>query len=219
MNIITHRYFSLVATLFICLLALLSSLLLSYDFLFRFVDEGGFIETLTLFFYFIAALFVLFYPRTTIALTSRVATAILIMAMLAREADLHKVLGMSMLKISFWLTNKSSITDKMLAAIILLVLLFSLYTLVRRAGKTWLVDLRQGRTYAITLGIFFTVLVISKMIDRSVNMIYEMTGWMAPTWLIAIQLPQEEYLECLLPLLIIITIIQYDYSKKLSKTS
>lgn len=217
MNLITHRYFSLAITLFTCALALLSSFILNYDFLFQFVDEGGFIETLTLVFYFIAAVFALFYPCTTIKLTSRLATAILMLAMLAREADLHKILGMSMLKIKFWLTNESTISDKIIAAIILLFLAVSLYILVRRAGKTWLIDLKQGKNYAITLFIFFAVLVISKIIDRSVNMIYEITNWLAPTWVIAIQLPQEEYLECLLPLLIMVVIVQFDNNKKLHR--
>lgn len=216
MNLINHRYFSLAITLITCVLALLSSLTLNYDFLFQFVDEGGFIETLTVVFYFIAALFALFYPQKTIRLDSRIAIAILMLAMLAREADLHKILGMSMLKIKFWLTGESSISDKILAAIILLFLAFSLYILIRRSAKTWLLDLKLGKTYAVTLFIFFAVLVISKIIDRSVNMIYEITNWMAPIWVVAIQLPQEEYLECLLPLLIIVAITQYDNSKKLS---
>ncbi|WP_392552285.1 hypothetical protein RHO14_12710 [Orbus wheelerorum] len=216
MNLINQRYFSLLITLLTCLLALLSSLALDYDFLFRFVDEGGFIETLTLAFYLIAALFVLCYPRTTIKLTSRIAIAILMLAMLAREADLHKVFGMSMLKIKFWLTAESTISDKFCAALILIFLIFSLYTLIRHSTKNYLIDLKHGQYYAVTILIFFIVLIVSKIIDRSVNMIYEMTSWLAPTWVIALQLPQEEYLECLLPLLIIIAIMQYDHSKKIS---
>lgn len=214
MNVITHRYFSLAITLLTCLLALCSSLMLNYDFLFRFVDEGGFVETLTLVFYAIAALFALIYPHTTIKLTSRIAITILMLAMLAREADLHKIFGMSMLKIKFWLTTESTITDKTFAALILLFIAFALYTLIRHSVRSCLIGLKQGKQYLITLAIFFIVLVVSKIIDRSVNMIYEMTGWQAPTWIIALQLPQEEYLECLLPLLIIVAIAQFDHDKK-----
>lgn len=215
MTLITHRYFSLCLILLACCLALLSSVLLDYDFLLRFVDEGGFIETLTLFFYAIAAVFALCYGRKTIRLTSRVAIAILMIAMLAREADLHKVFGMSMLKIKFWLTTESTFTAKLAAILIILFLAFALYILIRNAGKQWLSDSKHGLAYAITLWLFLAVLVISKIIDRSVNMIDEMTNWMAPTWVVAIQLPQEEYLECLLPLLIIVAIIQYNHNKNI----
>lgn len=215
MNLLSHRYFSLSITLLTSLLALLSSFLLDYDVLFRFVDEGGFIETLTLLFYLVAALFALCYPLKIIRLPSRIAIAILMLAMLAREADLHKIFGMSMLKIKFWLTDQSTVSHKILAALILLFLIFALYTLIRHSAKRWLSDLKQGQNYAVTLFIFFIVLIVSKLIDRSVNMVYEITGWMAPTWLIAIQLPQEEYLECLLPLLIIVAIIQYVNNNKI----
>jgi len=160
MSLITHRYFSLAITLLTCLLALLSSFILDYDFLFCLVDEDGFIETLTLVFYFITALFALFYPRTTIKLTSRIAIAILMLAMLAREADLHKVFGMSMLKIKFWLTSESTITDKFCAALILLFFAFALYTLIRHSAKNCLADLKKGKCYAVTILVFFMVLIV-----------------------------------------------------------
>lgn len=213
MNILTYRYFVLIIVLITCLLALFSSLVLDYEFLFQFVDEGEFIESLTLIFYFIAAIFVLFYPKSTIQLTSRIAIAILMIAMLAREADLHKVFGMSMLKIKFWITSESTVIHKFLAVLILLFLIYAIYILIRNGVKSWLADFKNNQNYAITIFIFFVVLIVSKIIDRSVNMIYEMTSWIAPTWVIAIQLPLEEYLECLLPILIIIAIVQYGYAK------
>jgi len=46
MNLINQYYFSSVIALSACLLALLSSLTLDYDILFRFVDESRFITNL-----------------------------------------------------------------------------------------------------------------------------------------------------------------------------
>lgn len=179
-------------------------------------EEDGLIENLTLVFYLFAAVFVLIYPKEIIKAMSKWAIAILMLAMLAREADLHKFLGMSLLKIKFWLSNETAILNKIIAAAILLIVLCAVLILAISSLKTLMIDLRKKENYAISILMFFIVLITSKILDRSVNMIYELTGWMAPNWIVSIQLPQEEFLECLLPILVVIAIIQYKHKMRLS---
>lgn len=214
MNWINRQYSAVWLTLFTILLALLSSIFLDHEWLLDFVDEGHFVETLTLVFYAIAIVFVFCYKIGTTKLSYRFALAFVLFAMMAREADLHKIFGMSMLKIKFWLTNAAPLPSKLLAALIILSILIAIFYIILNNYKTWFQDLKSKQAYAISVLMFFIVLVVSKILDRSLNMINEITGWMAPRWMVAYQQPQEEYLECILPILIMIAVIQY-IAKKL----
>lgn len=209
MQWIKKQYSSVWLTVFTILLALLSSIFLDHEWLLDFVDEDHFVENLTLVFYAIAIVFVFIYKLGSIKFSYRFALAFILFAMMAREADLHKIFGMSMLKIKFWLTNAANIQSKLLAALIILAILIAIFYIILNNYKTWLVDLKKREAYAISVFMFFAVLVVSKILDRSVNMINEITGWMAPRWVVAFQQPQEEYLECILPILIMIAVIQY----------
>lgn len=209
MNWIKNRYSAVWLSLFTSLLALISTMILDHEWLLDFVEEGHFVENLTLVFYIIAIIFVIFYQISKIKLTYRFAIAFILFAMLAREADLHKIFGMSMLKIKFWLTDAAPIYSKFLAAIILLCILSAIFYIIINNYKKWYFDLKQKQPYAISIFTFFVVLVISKILDRSLGMIREITGWVAPRWLEALQQPQEEYLECILPIIIMIAVFQY----------
>ncbi|WP_392563318.1 hypothetical protein RHO13_07435 [Orbus wheelerorum] len=214
MNIIKKQYSALWLTIITVLLALLSSIFLDHEWLLDFVDEDHFVENLTLVFYTIAIVFVLCYQFKAIKFSYRFSLAFVLFAMMAREADLHKVFGMSMLKIKFWLTNAANLQSKAMAAVIILVILFAIFYIILNNYKAWYQDLKQKEAYAISVFIFFVVLVVSKILDRSLNMINEITGWMAPRWMVAFQQPQEEYLECILPLLIMIAVVQYVAKKQ-----
>lgn len=215
MKWIKSQYSSVWLTIFTMLLALLSSIFLDHEWLLDFVDEDHFIENLTLVFYAIAIIFVFCYKIGSTKLSYRFALAFILFVMMAREADLHKIFGMSMLKIKFWLTNAADLQSKLLAALIILAILGAIFYIILNNYKTWYQDLKQKQPYAISILIFFAVLVVSKILDRSLNMINEITGWMAPRWMVAFQQPQEEYLECILPLLIMIAVVQY-IEKKLA---
>ncbi|RKS85965.1 hypothetical protein DES39_1383 [Orbus hercynius] len=209
MNWIKRPYSAVYLTIFTMVLALLCSVFLDHEWLLDFVDEGHFVESLTLIFYVIAIVFVIFYKLGTIKLSYRFSLVFILFAMMAREADLHKIFGMSMLKIKFWLTDAADLQSKFLSALIILAILYAIFYIILNNYKTWYNDLKQKYAYAISVLMFFIVLVVSKILDRSFNMINEITGWMAPRWMIAVQQPQEEYLECILPILIMIAVIQY----------
>lgn len=217
MNALKSQYSAIWLTIITILLALLSSIFLDHEWLLDFVDEDHFVENLTLVFYAIAAIFVMSYQLKWVKLSYRLALTFILLAMMAREADLHKVFGMSMLKIKFWLTDAADFSSKIMAAIIILAILSAIFYIILNNYKTWYSDLKQKQGYAISILMFFIVLVVSKILDRSLNMINEITGWMAPRWMVAYQQPQEEYLECILPLLIMIAFIQYIVKKQQQK--
>ena len=176
----------------------------------RFVRENGPIENLTLVVYIVAIALILYSGRTVLKVKTRVAIVILLAYMFMREADLHKSLsGTSILKIKFWLGSQFSVTDKLMALAILVPVLWMLFYFIRGYIRRWWSDLCVKDGYAVGIFVFLAVLVISKIFDRSLNLMTEMWGWHFPMWVDALVTGQEEYLECILPLLITVSFYQY----------
>ena len=192
------------------LAALVSWMAMSSESMIRFVRENGPIENLTLVVYIVAIALILYSGRTVLKVKTRVAIVILLAYMFMREADLHKSLsGTSILKIKFWLGNQFSVTDKLTALAILLPVLCALFYFIFGYTRRWWSDLRAREGYAVGIFVFLAVLVISKVFDRSLNMLTEMFEWHFPMWVDALVTGQEEYLECILPLLITVSFYQY----------
>lgn len=183
---------------------------MSSESMIRFVRENGPIENLTLVVYIVAIALILYSGRTVLKVKTRAAIVILLAYMFMREADLHKSLsGTSILKIKFWLGSQFSVTDKLMALAILLPVLWALFYFIRGYARRWWSDLCVKDGYAVGIFVFLAVLVISKIFDRSLNMMTEMWGWHFPMWVEALVTGQEEYLECILPLLIAVSFYQY----------
>ena len=192
------------------LAALVSWMAMSSESMIRFVRENGPIENLTLVVYIVAIALILYSGRTVLTVKTRAAIVILLVYMFMREADLHKSLsGTSILKIKFWLGSQFPVTDKLMALAILLPVLWALFYFIRGYTRRWWSDLCLKDGYAVGIFVFFAVLVISKIFDRSLNMMTEMWGWRFPMWVEALVTGQEEYLECILPLLITVSFYQY----------
>lgn len=67
------------------------------------VEEGQFIESLTLYFYAIVLIIFIVFPFVAIRKLTQWSIILVLFTMMAREADLHKSInGMSILKLRFW---------------------------------------------------------------------------------------------------------------------
>ena len=136
--------------------------------------------------------------------------------MFMREADWHKsVSSESILKIKFWLNGQIPVSDKLLAIAILLPIVWMLVYFVWNYTKKFWKALWDGEGYAVSILMFLVTLVTSKVLDRSLNMLTELYQMHFPEWLVALQTSQEEFLECLLPILIIVVIAQYRRSRNI----
>ncbi len=190
--------------------ALVSWLVMSSESMIRFVRENGPIENLTLVVYVVAIGLILYSGRTVLKVQTRVAIVILLAYMFMREAGFHKSLsGTSILKIKFWLGSQFPVADKLMALAILIPVLWMLFYFIRGYTRRWWSDLCVKDGYAVGIFVFLAVLVVSKIFDRSLNMMTEMWGWHFPVWVETLVTGQEEYLECILPLLITVSFYQY----------
>lgn len=202
--------FSPFLAFFVSVLAFISWLLLSSETMLSFVAEYGIVETTTLIFYALAIIIIWLPKSISVSLlTTRITGSFILLAMLAREADLHKTIsGVSMFKLRFWIGNYP-IEEKLLSALIILPIAASVIYMAVKYYKSFFYNLSKRKTDAYTLMTFFIVMVISKIIDRSIDVINKRFNWDAPIELVALQNAFEEYLELLLPILIIIFIYQY----------
>ena len=179
-----------------------------------FAEEGGMVERMTLVCY-VAAILCVIFSGHWIKGTTKCAVVIMLAYMCMREMDLHKsVSSESILKSRFWLGNHIPVTDKLLAILILLPIVWMLVHFIRNHAGTFFRELRNKEGHAITILVFFVVMVVSKCIDRSLNVLTELYGMHFTDSLVALQLAQEEFLECLLPILIIIASWQYMQRRK-----
>jgi len=130
----------------------------------------------------------------------------------AREADLHKVFtDTSVLKASYYLKSAAPPFEKLLAAAVTLPLLVVVaYVLVSgarliRRTRAWRFD--WGRTALLAMGL----LVASKLLDRSEAVIADWFGVHLPLLAHRFVASFEEGVECLLPILFIVVLLQYQH--------
>lgn len=173
------------------------------------VQEGEFIESLTLYFYAIALIVITLSPSFAGRKWTRWSVICVLFTMMARESDLHKSInGMSMLKLRFW-TGELPWQDKIMALVILLpIVLACLHILSCRGRRVWSAA-KAHEGYAITVVTFILLIIVTNIIDRSLGILKEVLGWHGPAWLIALQTSQEEFLELSLPLLVLMAVFQY----------
>lgn len=213
-NILAHCFysykFSPSIVILVCIAALASWLVLSHESMLALVAEFGIVENMTVVFYLIAI--VIIWLPVVIATSSfvvRLCGTIILLAMAAREIDLHKYIsGISMFKLRFW-TGDFPLSEKILSVLIILPIALSLIYLFVKYYKLFFNALKSHRADSVTLMTFIVVMGVAKFLDRSLNVITEIKDWQVPIWLVALQNAFEEYFELLLPILIIIYIFQY----------
>lgn len=183
--------------------------LMPTDVLVHLVEEGQLVENITLAGYAIVILWLMISPIPQSRPLTRLATSMVLLAMMAREADLHQYIAhMSMLKLRFW-TGALPGMDKLYAAALLAPIIVACVYLFWQHAAFVIKGLKSGRSHAVTIGVFLGLIILTNAIDRSLGLIKEQFGWHAPEWLVALQTSQEEFLELSLPLLALIAALQY----------
>lgn len=126
----------------------------------------------------------------------------------ARELDLHKNLtGESVLKLSFYLRDVP-VPQKLLASVVVAGFGCALLFLLLRHSRPVLSAFRRLDPFAVTVVLFVATLVLSKILDRSVNLFVQDLGIPVPPRTRLLVQGMEELLELTLPLLLLNAIVQ-----------
>jgi hypothetical protein len=116
---------------------------------------------------------------------------------------------MSVLKTSYYLKSPAPLTEKLVAALVTLpAVILVAYVLVRgalfiRRMRAWRFD--WGRTVLLATALLFA----SKVLDRSEALGAAWFGFHAPLMLHRFIAAFEEGVECLLPILFLVVLLQY----------
>ncbi|QHM75026.1 hypothetical protein C7M52_00971 [Mixta theicola] len=209
MHPLDHPRFAIFFIVLTSLFTLLLWLWLPADVLIYHTEEGRIVEQLTLYAYGLTILLLLLLPVPALKPTIRYAVIIVLLTMMAREADLHKAIAdMSMLKLRFW-TGNLPLRDKLMAfGLLAPAALACLWLLVSQGGAT-LRAAKQRISWAVSVVAFVALIALTNLLDRSLGIVKDGLGWHAPHWLVALQTSQEELLELALPVLAIIALLQY----------
>lgn len=171
--------------------------------------EGGLVERPTELLYFALAAVMWWWRRPDDDLLGWAALCIVFVAFGAREMDLHKAwTGGSMLKLSFYLREAPLVQKLVSGAAVLIVAAAGVSVIRRHARGVWQ-GLRRRETVATTVAIFLITMVVSKVFDRSINILVEDFGIVTPAATGALVGAVEEILELSLPLVAAIGFIQH----------
>lgn len=149
--------------------------------------------------------FALLLTRTEVA----VALATVMTAFGLRELDLHKAwTEISVLKLRFWI-GAQPLAHKAAALAVLAPVVWALGWLARhRAAMLWRA-LRGRHPVAVTAAVFLVTLVLTKAVDRGVNILSDDLGVAVPARARALGLAFEEVLEMALALLVLLGLAQH----------
>ena len=187
-------------------LGILNAVLLPWETSLRLLSEGGLIEDATVVFYYVALLVLWTCAPRGLARSSLVAISVVLIASAAREMDLHIALfGMSILKANFYRKFATG-PQIVIALLVILPVLLSVGFLVVQHGRWLLNGTRRRIPTAVTTSSIFVLLVVVKILDRSLGMVQEIGGYAPPLALRVMQLSLEEPLE-MLPAILVITAI------------
>jgi hypothetical protein len=140
-------------------------------------------------------------PRTLWALS------VLFLAFGAREMDLHRFPGSSVLKVSFYLGD-APLEQKLVAGVAVAAVAAAFLQLaVRHARPLWRA-FRRRESWAITVVWFIGIMALSKVLDRSINLLAQDFGLDAPTAVRGLVAALEEIMELGLPVMAGIALLQ-----------
>lgn len=171
--------------------------------------EEGFVETSTAVLFFVLALAV-WFTASHERLGVRWALSVMLAAGGARELDLHRAFtdGSSMLKVSFYLRD-APLQQKLAAFVVLLMIAIAAWVLIARYARPFVRGLRQREALAITVLCFFVTMLVSKVFDRSINVLAQDFGVHVTLSAKALVSVLEESLELCLTLLAVIGLAQH----------
>ncbi|RJF96530.1 hypothetical protein D3870_18965 [Noviherbaspirillum cavernae] len=195
--------------LLVAVISLTNWLFLPYETTIMLFEESGLIENATVFLYYLAIIAIWLFRPPALNRLSAAALHIILTAMAARELDLHKRLAdMSLLKLRFWTNSGTPWLAKVEAAVILLLIIAAIAYLAKTHARGFFAQIRRAEPVAVTILTFFITLVVSKLADRSLGVLREVFGYIAPDWLMALGQSFEEPFEMILPLLIMLAVMQ-----------
>lgn len=208
-SFVHSRYFAITPPLVALVFALGLWLALEPATLKAFTTEGGLVERPTELLYFALAAAMWWWRRPEDELLGWAALCVVFVAFGAREMDLHKAwTGGSMLKLSFYLREAPLVQKLVSGAAVLTVAAAGALLARRYARKVWQ-DFRRGETVATTVAVFFVTMVVSKVFDRSINILIEDFGVITPAATGVLVGAVEEILELSLPLVAAIGFMQH----------
>lgn len=178
------------------LTALLASLLLWLNLapaeVMHVIVEGGPVERLTEWGYMALAAAMWLSPPPPGERRGWLALTVLLLAAAAREMDWHKHwTGTSVFKVSYYL-HPGPLLPKLIALAILALIVLAAWHWLRQPLQAWLGPVAQ---------VFFAMLIISKVLDRAINLLAEDWGVHTSEGIHALVSALEETLELSLPLI------------------
>lgn len=172
------------------------------------IVEGGPVERFTEMAYLAVALAMWPLHRRTDAWTTTLALSIVMAAFGAREMDLHKAwTDISMLKLSFYAGNAPWM-QKVVALLVLIPILIATVHLIRGHWRRVWMLVKAGHPVGITIATFLVTLVVSKCLDRAVNVLAEDYQVFVTFSTKALVSSFEEILEASLPVLAALGVVQ-----------
>ena len=172
------------------------------------MSETGPVEELTASAYIAAALVPWWLRPRHAPWPALLAISIVMLAFGMRELDWHKLwTGTSVLRLS-WYWSDAPMASRLAALAVMAPIAAAGSGLLLRYGPPTLRAAGRGEPPAVTTLWFVGVLIASKAIDRSLNVMVEWFDLHSPLWLIALQLALEETLELALPLLMALALWQ-----------
>jgi hypothetical protein len=207
-----RRRFSISLGLGFALLAVAVGLLIPNWISPDFLSEEGPVEFGTLWVYGAAVLCALLLRGPGTSRLDLAAAAVLLLAMMAREADLHKAMfGLSILKSRFYLDATSPWPVLAALAVLLPIVLSGLWLLVRH-GRRWLRPMAQWTAPMVSVTVLVAAMVVAKILDRTPATLDDL-GLLqrTPQAIVYVMLSLEEILEFALPVFAIAAIVQIWY--------
>lgn len=197
----SSKWLTLPAPLLAALLAVLLWLSLAPSQVMHVMREGGPIEGMTEILYFVLAAALWLSPRAAGEWRTTLALSVMLAAAGAREMDLHKHwTGTSVLKVSFYLRD-APLHQKIIAFVILALIAAAAIHLLRQHGKVLWQRLKAREPVACSIALFFITMAISKVLDRSINVLAEDFGIASSASVLALVSALEETVELSLPVM------------------
>lgn len=171
----------------------------------QFGEEGGVIEIVTLFAYLAAVLGIHLLPSPQMPSRHVLASSVVLLAMGAREADLHTAMyGISILKARFYLD--APLHQVLGALCVLAPVAAAAAWLLYRYARCWLRPWSQWSMATTTTAMLVAIAVVAKMLDRAPAVLGLVSD--APAPLLHVMLASEEVLELSLPMFALLAAAQ-----------
>lgn len=191
------------------IMGLLVALIFPVDFVIPFTSEEGPVEMANALLFGVSLAALVMYRDVVVNWKVWLALAILIIACAARELDLHRywTQGESALKVSFML-GSAPLRQRLTTVLVVFCVLGAIAYLVFAHGRAIWRHIRQRDALGIAVASFLGAVIVSKVFDRSGNILMEDYGVDLPLAVRALIVSVEEFLEMSLPLIIVVGLYQ-----------